>query len=201
MNGLNLATLPWAVQVTVAAGYLGYIIAYAGLRRGHQSVDVAFMTLAFGVPAMLIMLWRGDAMPGAAGVGGVVSGLVLGAVWRVVGRAAWLGLMKALQVHQEDGTASAWDAMIQRQGLDVNQVSVRTKDGRTLFMSDRRPYDDQPHQGLILGANGDIVMVVEKERLKDGGDDRAATGIIAAGGLRVAYIPASEVAQVNLRIT
>lgn len=192
--------LPLSLQVALAAGYLGYAVAYAGYRRAHQPVDSAFLSLIFGVPALLILQGSGAlGIVVATGLGFAVS-LLLGALWRIVGHRAWLWIMADLGVHQDDGTATAWDALIQRPGLKVEQCSVRTKDGRTLFMNSREGYMDLPNKGLVLGGSGDIVMVVEEERTPGNPVDRQAQGIVTENGVRLTYIPASEVAQVNLRV-
>lgn len=196
----SILALPFSFQVALAAGYMGYAVAYAGYRRARQPVDATFMSLIFGVPAFLIMQASDDLGTACAAGMAIATALGLGIFWRVAGRHAWLWVMGDLGVHQEDGSASAWDTLIQRSNLLVQQCSVRTKDGRTLFLNSRDKYIDLPHKGLVLGGSGDILMVVEEERLPGSETDREAKGVVTDNGVRVAYIPATEIAQVNLRI-
>ena len=39
--------------VLLGFGYLGYVTAYAGLRRGHKAFDALFISLAFGAVAYI----------------------------------------------------------------------------------------------------------------------------------------------------
>ena len=45
--------LSLSLQVALASGYLAYITAYAGLRRGHATQDAVFISLVFSVIALL----------------------------------------------------------------------------------------------------------------------------------------------------
>jgi hypothetical protein len=206
LSELEFLTSSLGLQAALAGGYLGYVTAYAGLRRGHAQIDSAFISLAFGVPALLVFtLIEQSGIPAshswvAASVA-VVTSLVSGGIWRVVGTKCWRKLVSILKVHQDDGTSTAWDALIQRPELYVEQVSVHTKDGRTLFMNSLGPYEKLPHKGLILGGTGDIVMVVEEERIPGKPEDEERQGVITDAGLRMTYLPASEIARINLRIS
>ncbi|MFP1646092.1 hypothetical protein [Pontitalea aquivivens] len=197
----DLVLLPVGLQVALGAGYLAYMIAYAGLRRGHSAVDAVFISFAFGIPALFTFDFLAQVHVALGVAFGAAASIVAGVVWRSGLRCGWGWLMEDLGVHGEDGAATSWDTLIQRRDLKVNQVSVRTKDGRTLFMNERHDYLDGPHKGLILGGDGSVVMVVEEERLPGAtGEDRKAQGMRTENGVRLSYIPASEIAQVNMRV-
>ena len=53
--------------------------------------------------------------------------------------------------------------------------------------------------GMYLGSDGSIVMVVEHEDLPDGTTEERTAIRDATWGTRVTYIPASEIARVNIR--
>jgi len=199
MDYEKLIGLPLALQVGLGAGYAGYSIAYAGLRREHDAVDTTFLSLAFGVPALLVVQLREDLGQFWAAVLAIAASVICAAIWRGFGRQIWHWLMGCLRVHHEDGTATAWDALIQRPGLLVQQVSVRCRDGRTLFMNVRDPYMLGPYSGLVLGRNGDVLMVVEEEGAEDG-TRRTPEGVVTGNGTRLTYVPAGEIKQVNLRV-
>lgn len=208
MSAFEFITSSLALQVALGGGYLGYVTAYAGLRRGHDQIDSAFISIAFGVPALMVFKylesasWQADWLRNwvAAPVAVIVS-LLVGALWRAVGAGLWRGAVAYFKVHQDDGTLTAWDALIQKPRQTVDQLSVHTKDGRTLYMNTRDRYLDGPHRGLILGGNGDIVMVVEEERIPGKDGDETRTGIVTDNGTRLTYLPASEIARVNIRVS
>jgi hypothetical protein len=66
---VDLLALPWQVQLTLASGYAAYALAYSGIRAHHQTIDVAFATLVFGLVATGVfngLTWSGRVEPIAA---------------------------------------------------------------------------------------------------------------------------------------
>ena len=51
----KLLSLPWELQLALGAGYLAYAAAYVGIRRHHQSADIFFRALAFGLLAWAVL--------------------------------------------------------------------------------------------------------------------------------------------------
>lgn len=196
----EVLNLPIGIQVALGSGYLAYVTAYAGLRRGHGPADTAFISLAFGLVGMVVFdrtgslsIWQSVALA-------VLAAVATGAIWRVWGARMWHRIVHGLRIHADDGTATAWDALIHKAGQTVQQVSVHTKDGRVLYLNDRHPYVLGPHRGLILGGNGDIVLVVEEERIPGTEGDEVRDGIVTRNGTRLTYIPAAEIARINMRV-
>ena len=37
----ELLNLPWQIQVSLASGYAGYMLAYTGMRENHRTIDSA----------------------------------------------------------------------------------------------------------------------------------------------------------------
>ena len=45
--------LPLSIQLSLASGYTAYHLSYVGIKDHHKTVDVTFITLAFGLVAAL----------------------------------------------------------------------------------------------------------------------------------------------------
>ncbi|WP_323041122.1 hypothetical protein [Gemmobacter sp.] len=190
--------IPLTVQLGLGVGYLCYLLVYAGHRRGHTALDATFLSFAFGVPALL---------PITAGIGSVWVNVITGTMfsfalalaWRGAGKHHWTRLMRWLHVHMDDGMTDAWESILTTPKLSTGQVSVHTTDGRVLYLSDRSKFKTAPEEGLLLGVNGSILMVVEKERLPDGTIELREGIIDPAWGSRMTYIPANQIVRVNIR--
>jgi len=46
-----LLNLPWNIQIALASGYAAYLLGYRGVRAAHKAIDIAFITLVFGLVA------------------------------------------------------------------------------------------------------------------------------------------------------
>lgn len=196
----TLATLPIALQLGLGLGYLCYLVAYAGERRGHSSQDATFLSLAFGVPALV---------PLSAGAGPLVANLLAGTflafglaiLWRGWGRSRWRRFIAWIGLTRDDGLLHCWDGILNRPDLRSSQISVHTADGRILCLNDRHRYAAAPFEGLYLGSDGGILMVVEEEELPDGTVE-TRTGISDTDwGTRLTYIPPDQIRRVNIRMT
>lgn len=191
--------LSLSVQVALAAGYLAYITAYAGLRRGHATQDAIFISLVFSVVALLVFELLPVEQTYVRAFLACIAALASGIFWRKLGRTWWLWLMQKTGVHREDGVHSPWDVLVQTD-RKVGQISVHLKSGRTLYMHDRRNFVGCPWEGLYLGGDGSVIMAVETEELPDGTSEDREGIKDEAWGTRLTYIPASEIARVNLRM-
>lgn len=198
----SLMQLPLEVQLALAGGYLGYCAAYAGLRRGHSGTDTAMISLAFGLAAVATFRLLGclpDRFVWVQLCAGVTVAVIIGALWRKWGRDLVFHALKAAGVHQDDGLVSAWDGLIQQPGLSVTQLRVVTRDGRDLWCSDAGSYQAAPGKGMIIGVDGAIMMVVEEESiLGESGVERPDVSS-DSWGVRLTYIPADNIARVEMR--
>lgn len=199
MNLDTFYNLSLATQVALGAGFLAYGVAYAGLRESHGPVDAVFITLAFSVVATLAFM-------GAQGWGvwsqsafAFLIALIAAALWRRWIRRAVLWLFATTRVHREDGVHRSWASIVQTDRR-VGQISVHTKDGRILYLNDRQRYSAAPWGGLYLGGDGAIVMVVEEEEFADGKEEMREDISDPHWGTRMTYIPAGEIARVNIRM-
>jgi len=188
-----------AVQVALAAGYLGYCTAYAGYRRGHLARDAIFISLVFASIASVAFVLAEAWGTVAAGLVALLTSLACACLWRMVGRKVWLWAMRASRVHREDGVHSAWDGLLQS-GRAVTQLTVHTRGGDILYLTDRAPFKHAPWEGIYLGGDGSIVMAVDEEVLGDG-KLTVRDGILSDGwGARMTYLPPSEIARIEIRL-
>ena len=81
----------------------------------------------------------------------------------------------------------------------VDQISVHLLDGRVLYLNDRPKYEGTPWDGLYLGGDGSVLMIVEEEKLPDGIEEERK-GICSDWGTRLTYLPASQITRVNIRL-
>lgn len=210
--------LPVAVQVALGFGYLGYITAYAGIRDHHGTQDQIFITLAFGAIATAVFsILTAAATDFAGGPLGLRPGpsLAVGSLfggsfalatclrsaiwWRRFGRSRWQEALWKRRVHTDDGLHSAWAALIQTT-RPMAQIDVHLKDGQVLRCTDMNKYTNAHLRGTLLGGDGSIVMVVEYEDDTQGARHEATDIVYPRAGTRLTYIPATEIARVDLRI-
>lgn len=200
MMGNDFFGLSLSVQTALGAGYIGYITAYAGFRQGHGAVDTLFISLAFASLGLLVFgLVEPDCGAVSAFLAAFAASIIAAGLWRKWGRNFWLWLTSWLGVHREDGTHTAWAGIVQTP-RKVGQVSVHTKDGRVLYLNDRRNYADIPWNGLYFGGDGSVILAVEEEELPDGTEETRSGVCDPQWGTRLTYIPASEITRVNVRI-
>jgi hypothetical protein len=195
---MELWTWPFALQVSLGAGYLGYVTAYAGLRKHHTQTDIALITLAFSLPAAIPHLGGTPLAPVLSVALALMLSLGTAILWRHKGKSLWLRLMRWSETHAEDGSPDCWSALLQTPRLTVSQISVHTTDGRILYQNDHTSHAAAPEGGLLLGSDGSILMVVEEEELPDGTEE-VRTGIKGEFGTRMTYVPASQIVRVNIR--
>ena len=195
----EILSLSTTVQVWLGAGYVAYCTAYAGFRRHHQVRDTIFGIAVFTAIASLAHSFVEPKYVRSAYAASVVVPLLSAMAWRKFGKNWWLKLMSASDVHREDGVSSTWESLVQTD-KGVTQCSVHTKDGRILYLNDRPSLIGKAEwNGLYLGGDGSLLMVIEEEEFPDGRTEQRQ-GVLSDWGARLSYIPASEISQVNFRI-
>ena len=194
-----LPSFPLAVQLGLGIGYLGYLLAYGGARKGHSTLDATFLSLVFGIPALVFA----TALPGSLLINilfGSAISLLLASIWRMGGRDLWFAAARQSDISQDDGYHTAWEGLLNRkEGLVTSQISVHTADGRVLYLNDRRNFRTAPYEGLNLGADGSILMVVQEEEMPDGTTQTRGGICDPHDGTRLTYIPADQITRVNIR--
>lgn len=195
---LAFATLPLSIQLGMGVGFLSYVTAYAGRRRGHNAIDAVLLSMVFGLPALLPMASAtGATLINAACGTSLAFGMAL--LWRGKLQSVWHQAARNMGLHAEDGMAHGWDAIASFPKLATGQVSVHTADGRILYLNDRRLFSGSPFKGLYLGSDGSIIMAVEEERMPDGTEQTRQDIVDPDWGTRMTYIPSDQIRRVNIR--
>ncbi|MFC3180481.1 hypothetical protein [Cypionkella sinensis] len=195
---MNWTTLPFTVQLGLGVGFLAYVTAYAGRRRGHSISEITFLTMAFGLPALLPLI-NGTGPVAANAIIGVMMAFGVALIWRGWALEAWQWAAKSIGLHAEDGLSFGWDKIVSYPNLATNQISVHTADGRILYLNDRTRFANAPFNGLYLASDGSIIMVVEEERMPDGSEQVRQNINHDTWGARMTYIPSDQVKRVNIR--
>ena len=202
MLNSSLIDLPWATLVTLASGYMGYFIASVGLKDHHKTIDITFATLAFSLlPALLYSLILYSFNIYAATLAAVVSAVISGAFWRVLGRKWMYWLLRKLSISWSDGTSSAWQRMFDQRGYYVTEVYVHLKDGTILLAEAPGNFKGQPCGSFVMGNEKDILLYVTHEKAAGSVDWVECDVLHKSWGAMTTYIPADQIARVKIRRT
>ncbi|ADO42356.1 hypothetical protein [Ketogulonicigenium vulgare] len=197
MFGLEFLELTLTLQVSLGAGYLAYAVAYAGYRKDHRAEDAIFITIAFSALAQLlfVVLEHAQFLPIISVPSVFLTTIAAGALWRKFGMSFWQTLMRWSGVHRDDGNLRIWPILVHG-NHEINQCQVYLKDGRVLNLLNGPAYIGQPWDGLLLGDDGSVLMVVENEYMPNGSVIEHGANFDAEWGTSLTYVPASEVSRV-----
>jgi hypothetical protein len=198
----KLLSLPWATLVMLASGFVGYYVANVGIREHHKPLDIAFSIVVFGFLSAfayytckivfdLSLVW-------SSGIT-FVSAMLVGGAWRLVGRRSFETLLRNSRISYSDDLPSAWVALFDAKN-EVTQLSVKLKDGTWLMCDDLSKFSASPNGPCIFGAKGDILMyVTHTQSVRAIAFVAAADPISNDWGHEITYIPADQIARVDLR--
>ncbi|RWQ65053.1 hypothetical protein [Mesorhizobium sp.] len=192
------------VQLAIGAGYLGYLAAYGGIRNHHQQIDVAFLTVAFGLVATASALITSPLMPAAwAIICSTAAAVAAGILWRKWGRNSVRWALKISRVNFADDDPTVLTALGSDTQHNVSQVLVVLTDGSEFMCQDTAQFRDAPIAPFIYGTDGSIAMYVTHSYR------RSETGSLvenirrntkdAAWGDRMTIVPAASIRNVDLR--
>ena len=196
----ELLALSWNVQVALASGYAAYIIAYRGVRAYHSAQDTLFLSLVFSLIASS-ELWLGRSKsPLLVGAFAFLISVSAGILWRRRGMALLTALLRNPNTTWADDTPSAWARLQENREFPLSQLSVLLKDGTWLPCNQTSNFNDAPYSPAVLGTSGDVLMYLTSVKPKEGEEREQITTIDAKFGSRLTYIPASEIARINVRL-
>lgn len=194
--------LPWTTLLALACGYAGYFISHVGIRDHHKSIDVTFITLVYGFVSLFaytatrLLCW--DNVLFATLVAFVV-GIAAGGLWRKHGRALLIRAMRWSGVSYSDSLPSAWLALFHEEAY-AKQLSVKLKDGSWLKSDNLAKFHDLPEGPCVFGGNGDLLLYATHFQPKDESSFKECPQVIhPTWGAEITYIPASEIARVDIR--
>lgn len=196
--------LSWQVQIVLVAGYLGYSVAYSGRRAQHKTLDSTAITLCFGAIALLALNVSLRSLPAgfeyrnilSAGLAILIS-LASGSLWRAKLRGLSQWLLEKINAEQDDGHQTAWQTITQEPGLAYSQVLVTLKNGNCLESYQMEPFNSLPNGSVVFGIDGSVALYVNA--IIEDGDRREIDTISDEDGHRITYVPADQIAEVDLR--
>lgn len=195
----EILNLPWQIQVSLAAGYAGYVIAYTGIREGHKTIDTAFITLCFGVIATGILSLTPEVMPIVAGTGAFASSCIAALIWRKFGRDILRTGLRSSSVSWSNDDPSALATLMANSRHRLTQVAVLLDDGTWLRCDNTMQFMNAPFGPVVIGPNGDIALYLTHEEVS-GSEARELTSVRNEYyGDRITYIPSARIRQITFR--
>ena len=194
----RMLTLPLPTLVVLAAGYMGYRLAYVGRDATHGALDTAFLSLVFAALAQGIM--TAAPLPSSGAMATALTA-TLGAalVWRRWGDGMVQKLLRRTGFSISDRHVTAWDSLRTNPDLRPTQIMVELKDGKTLMCDRLSDFDARPTNACRLGADGSVAMYVT-DVFRPGSEDwEKCSPIDPAWGGLITYIPAGEIALLEVR--
>jgi hypothetical protein len=196
--GKELLSLPFAIQIALGAGYLGYLLAYSGIRQHHTTTDAFFRSVAFGLAASAIIyfgqpVWWNVALAATAP-------LAIAIFWRWRGMRWAKSLLRHCDVNWADDIPTAWISIVAEDTQTrPSQIAIDLEDGRTLLCEDTRPFADAPHGPCKFGLDGSIALYVTAEMRPDGSWIEKQDVRNPMHGDLITYVPASSIKRVEIR--
>lgn len=196
----EILALSWKVQVALASGYAAYIISYRGVRAHHSAQDTVFLTLVLSLIASAELWLAGSLSPLTAGAFAFLLSVTAGVLWRRRGMRILSNLLRAPNTTWSDDTPSAWARLQDNHEFPLSQLSVLLKDGTWLHCNQTSTFNDAPYSPAVLGTSGDVLMYLTSIKPKGAYEREQRTTLDANFGARLTYVPASEIARINVRL-
>jgi hypothetical protein len=199
MADLDFLKLPWEIQVALASGYAAYALAYTGLRDRQRTIDIAFLSLVFSVPATIIFAVLASKPPTITIPLAFAAAFAVALVWRKFLRPFVFPILKKYDVTWSDDDPSALATLSGNSKFRITQIAVLLDDGTWLRCDDARKFSDAPFAPYLLGLNGDVALYLTHEEAADGKVKTLATVRDPGYGDRITYVPASHVKRITIR--
>lgn len=204
MNDVQaLLDLPLETLVVLAAGYAGYRIAYSGKDKSHRPIDIALISLAFGLVAKVLFgvvevsEFNQIVRPIVAGLGAALSAVF----WRKWGEGWAQYLLRASEISYSDGTVSAWETIISSTRYKPSQLIVQKTNGSQLMCRSLNPYKSKPHGPCLYGEDGSIALYVTHYRADVSKKWEDIDVIDDDFGAVLTYIPSNRIDEIEIRNT
>jgi hypothetical protein len=192
------------VQIALGGGYLGYLVAYVGIRKEHQQVDTVFLTVAFGIVATLAAKYLSPYLaPDLAILASVAAPVIAAIIWRVAGRPLVRRFFRATHISHADDDPTVWTTLAADTANDVTQVTAVLKDGRELFCDDTSKFTGAAIAPFLVAPDGAVAMYVTHTYRRDKSGKEIET--VRAGtrdadwGDNLTIIPADSIYSLDIR--
>jgi hypothetical protein len=195
----NYLELPFEIQVSLAAGFLGYCVAYSGKRNHHKAYESAMIILIFGTPSIAaIKASKSIFSPEIQIIYAAACSLAMAIIWRRFLSKKVFKFLRNQKISQEDENLGPWQNISQDTDTKISQLNVRLKNGRVLFCTNLSDYNGAPHGPALFGSDGSIAMYATKITTSNGTIHEVSPKDL--GGFQITYIPKEEISEVDLRI-
>ncbi len=199
----NFFQLSVELQIALGAGYLGYLTAYLGIRSHHQQIDVAFLTVVFGLVATVTASFVPNDVVFWKALAACVSSISAGVFWRRWGRQSIRSVLKLGRLAYSDDDPTVLTAIASDVDHNVTQAVVVLTDGTELVCGDTAEFADAPIAPFIFGADGSIGLYVTASHRRDSNGQMVESARKGtrdpSWGDRMTIIPSSNVLRVELR--
>lgn len=199
----ELLQLPWQIQIVIVSGYLSYRVAYAGRSSAHRATDIVAIILCFGgvaLAAFEVIHRQIDGIQGQAiaSAAAIIASLLSAAIWRrfVSGWANYA--IKAISRSQEDGYATAWDTIVQKERLLYSQLNLTLTNGDIYESYPLGRFNKWSNGPCVLGGDGSVAMYVT-HITPAGGTRREVNLLETEEGKRITYVPSGSIREIDLR--
>jgi hypothetical protein len=196
----DVLNLPLDTIAVLAAGYLGYRLAYIGKDAGHSSVDVVFLSLVYALSAKLVLqtapLLPQIPLP-AVLLLAIAAAMLVAAIWRKWGEHRVAKALHHLGVSQSDRHNSAWDSILANDNLGLTTLVVRKTDGSSVRSWPLADFAKERLGPCILGQDGSVALFVTHFRTASDPtwiDDDPRTG---QSGVAMTFIPATQISEIE----
>jgi hypothetical protein len=196
---LDFLKLPWEIQVALASGYASYALAYTGLRDRQRTIDIAFLSLVFSVPATMIFGVMASKSPALTVPLAFISAFAVALIWRKFLRPLVFPILRKLNITWADDDPSALATLSGNSKFGVTQIAVLLDDGTWLRCDDVRKFENAPFWPYVLGPNGDVALYLTHEENAGGEAKTLSTVRDPFYGDRITYVPASRVREITIR--
>ena len=197
------ADLPVEAQIVLVSGYVAYSMGYFGIRQNHKVIDTVFRTLAFSLVATLVMYIVGSVWTESPiwvkGLAALGASVVVGCAWRKPGSSWVVWLMRKFNISWSSDEIGAIATVVKDSKHRVSQIAVKLRDGSWLRCDDTSAFSSAPFGPCIISNDGSVVMYLTHTTDAEGNDKEMPTTAAESYGYRLTYIPANEVAQLNIR--
>lgn len=195
-----LLDLPFGTLAVLAAGYIGYRLAYVGKDGGHKQTDIAFLTLVWASIAKLCATYTSVLGEIASYAFGFVVTVAAALIWRAYLHEAVFNVLRAMKLVDHDGFHSAWASALGRKLKPPRQLVVRLNSGKRLMCHDLADFANAPIGPCLLGPDGSVGLYVTD--VMEGADgtweERSPRQADASHGWSMTFVAASEIAEIEI---
>ncbi len=196
-----LVALPYSTLGLLAAGYLGYRLAYTGKDGTHTTIDVIFLSLVFAFVARVASQFADPVfetgMPPV--LFGVAAALVGAAIWRRWGERAIAHTLRISRISTSDRHPTAWATILADDTKKLSTLVVRKTSGKSFMSEGLEHFRKLKFGPCILGADGSIALFATHFRFNPEDDWQELQPIDSDWGASLIVIPASEISEVEIR--